>query len=112
LWRRLHSIGGRVQSARALLNPAGLARIRRQQGQAHQPAFPRLPQVCFGLKFLRLGGELIEFFGMHQSVALIAHQGPRREWARAALAVANQFRGDRFKGHSSDSIFYLLIFYL
>ena len=41
-----------------------------------------------------LDRQLIQLFGMHQRLALIAHQRSGREFVRAAFAVANKFGSD------------------
>ena len=77
-----------------IFNPAGLPRIRRKQRQPHEPMFARLPEVSRGLELSRFGRQLIQLFGMHQRLALIAHQRSGREFVRAAFAVANKFGSD------------------
>src|SRR6266851_2714217 len=56
--------------------------------------FARLSQVSYGLKLFRFGRELIQFFGMHQRMALVANQGSGCEFVGTAFAIANEFGSD------------------
>src|SRR5260370_13215885 len=56
--------------------------------------FARMSQVSYGLKLFRFGRELIQFFGMHQRMALVAHESSGREFVGTAFAIANEFGSD------------------
>ena len=56
--------------------------------------FARLSQVSHRLELFRFGGELVQFLGMHQSVALAAYQRSGGEFMGTALAIADEFGSD------------------
>ena len=83
-----------------VLNPAGLARIRRQKRQPHQPKLSRPPEITFGLEFFCFGCHSIQLLGVHESMALSAYKIYGHEVAGAAAAGANQFRSNGGHGES------------
>jgi hypothetical protein len=104
------------------LNPVCLPGIRRQQWQAHEPMLTSLTQVSRRFELFRFGGELVQSFGMHQRMALVAHQGSGGEFLGTAFAIANEFGSEcghgfeerRLNSTGSSTQFYakLNLFYL
>jgi len=66
-----------------------LGRIGGQELEGGVPDFAGGGKVVFGLKRVRFGGKLVEFFPVDKGVALRAGQNPERQ---AGSAVGTFFR--------------------
>ncbi len=80
---------GQFEFACLIAHPFGLGGFARQELECFQPLSPGLDQVAVFFHHFCGGGEALQFLGVHERVALRAHQGAERECTRTVFAIFN-----------------------
>ena len=80
---------GQFEFACFIAHPFGLGGFARQELECFQPLSPGLDQVAVFFHHSCGGGEALQFLGVHERVALRAHQDAGRECTPAVFAIFN-----------------------